>query len=459
MILKELYLSFRKNFIINILISIFTFFSLSLFFVLLFFTVQTRVTADQIDNIIDNKRIFHLMEDWREFDQFYGRDDALERLKEFYYNTLINTDDFLTVNLAAHPIEINVDEFKGDETFQYLFEEGLQGGALGDSGGNHFYQIESFQVSLSGWELFPFEMEWGRGFVEDDFGIFKGGSIPVVLGHNYSGIYNIGDRFSAYYKMMDFEFEVVGILARDQSLFNINDGYVYLDKYMIIPYQSFENPQNEEERRFQTFEYLGRALWATLFVDDTPEAIDTMKNTIHAAANDLDIPYTFRNMDDTYVHFQELSNLINHNLNTVNTLFISSIFLLIIIIFMMTMMKYNRRQTVYKTHFLMGTSKNKQLIPVVLENLFFFLIVIILALIYIIFYSGLILTAENISALRGWGLSLRFIFWDILTADIFGRQETLYRMIFYGMGLCLISCLYPIYKINHLYRTKGGESK
>lgn len=445
--------------VMNLLLATLSFLSLSLLFVLLFFTVQSRGQIMQMDTVFEDTQVFNLIDNRGYDNDFMWQENALERLKEFYYDTLIVSDNFLAASIIPQFLEIDADEFRGEESFQHGYEHGFHAGVLSDGQGNRFYQINSVQINQIGWELFPVEVAVGRGFEDADFEErLVGGTVPIILGSNYAGYYEIGDIITADYLFLAFDFEVVGILAENQRTFQFTADY-FLDNYMIIPHFSLGEPQSNAERESQTSIYRNKALWTFLFVDDTPEAIDYMKNTIHTAATELGIPYDFNSMDEAFIRYRELSNLINHNLTVINTLFIGSALLIGLIIFIFTKMKYNRRKNVYYTQFLLGIPMSKQMKAVILENLIIYISVIALALYYAVFYSGLILTAENIMFMEQNNASRLYVFWHTLMNDIFDRHITLYQTALYGGILFIISSVYPMIKIKFLYTNKGRSQK
>ena len=111
------YRSFRRNVGLHILLSIILFFSLYLFFILLFFTQQASTKSLQVDQIFDNIRVIQLREDFftDQKAELMWSNLAWENLRAFYYDTLLATNAFTTVFTSSNGVLVNADSFNGLE--------------------------------------------------------------------------------------------------------------------------------------------------------------------------------------------------------------------------------------------------------------------------------------------------------------------------------------------------------
>jgi len=453
---------FRFNLILDFLTVIFSFFSLSLLFVLFSFLIHTNNYFTTVNEEFDNVQIFHLNElvggiiygQSTENDPLWLQSNGLERLKSFYYDVLLLAEFSVAPVNNSQFLEIRVDEFFGGEAFQLGYEEGWNAGKLPFEG-NYFYQIKAVTLNQFAWELLPVEIASGRGFQDEDFGVISE-TIPIVLGYQYMNYYNIGDLIAAYYAAIDLEFEVIGFLAENQVIFLDTSDY-FVDFYILIPFVTFGEAQTAEERDFQGFYYTMKALNTYIFVEDTPESINHMYNVIHVSSEELDFSYFFSLMDHTIIRHHELNNLIHHHTEVVQVLLYSSMVLLAAIIVILTRIKYNNQRKLYAIYMMMGISRYKQIAMIVLLNAVVFALIIFSVLYYAVFYSDIILVGEQLIFFAEHGISRWSVFWEYITFDIFGfHHVSLQRTALFGILLFLISIIYPVLKINKLY---GGRAK
>ncbi|MCL1990932.1 MAG: hypothetical protein FWG67_08600 [Defluviitaleaceae bacterium] len=465
-IIKLLYFSLRKNGVLQLLIAVFTFFSLIFLITLLRFSRHHDQLLNDIserNEFFENVQVFHLTDGHGGF--FYGAEvheepiflqaDGLERMKEFHYNLRLSNEFYVASAHTGMFLEIDASQFLGGEAFHFGYEWGLTG-PLADGRGNYFYQIKAASLDYAAWNLSSMEMKHGRAFQAEDFSLFSG-RIPIILGYQYANYYEIGDLITMYFLAFQFDFEVIGILAENQRLFNEVTG-TYLDYSILKPLISFGNPLNEEERRFQSIYYNNKSLSAYIFVDDTPEAVNQMHNIIYTAAAHLNIPYSFSMTDHTFVLHGEMVNLIHHHTGVIHRLLINSILLIALIILFLSTIKYHRQKSVYQVHALLGISKSKQWLALLLENLIFNGLTVFIALYYSVFYSGIMYTSYQRAFFSTYDISRWPIFWEAVIFDSFSFYHlSLQPALSYSLFLLLVSIIYPTIKIHQLY--KGVRSK
>lgn len=105
---------------------------------------------------------------------------------------------------------------------------------------------------------FKFGTENGRLFIRDDFLIERGKNIPVLLGSEYNGVYEIGVIIPAEYLFSAFNFEVIGFLENNTEI-TLPMGSVTLDKYIIMPsFEFIDAPSSNQEYVTQKIHYANK---------------------------------------------------------------------------------------------------------------------------------------------------------------------------------------------------------
>lgn len=109
-------------------------------------------------------------------------------------------------------------------------------------------RLNAMQIDKNYIEIFGLQIEDGRLFDDDDFTELDPDHVPVILGHDYSQFFSVGDTFKASYleqmgtqpngKTFDYmTFEIIGFVKEDAFFYKIaSDKPVPFDTYIIIPY-------------------------------------------------------------------------------------------------------------------------------------------------------------------------------------------------------------------------------
>lgn len=100
---------------------------------------------------------------------------------------------------------------------------------------------DSVQISRNVQEDFSLNVTQGRSLDDSDFQHGRGQAVPVLMGYDYSGIYGVGDRFSAKYLFSEFTFEIVGFLDKGCAI-STSALYIPLDKVVVLPSLAFIDP-------------------------------------------------------------------------------------------------------------------------------------------------------------------------------------------------------------------------
>lgn len=177
------------------------------------------------DNYISNKEV-----------EFRKEVDALEKLKEL--SILFNESTYFNY-LEVSTQSLYVNNFKGNDTFFYNYEYGMQQEPI-SLDGRLYSNVKSIQLSDSVFNEFDVEIARGRKFNEQDYIYNDNIPISVLLGNEYNLIYKLDDVFYIDYLGLRTKAKVIGFLKKDSSIINQND-LMYLDRYIIMPSLKFEN--------------------------------------------------------------------------------------------------------------------------------------------------------------------------------------------------------------------------
>ncbi len=173
--------------------------------------------------------------------------DALSRLKQFY-NDLI----CMVQRVEYHPQSLVYDgTYTGDPKFS---SNGLVNEAGDDN--NVHTSLKTLMIGKSEYEAFNNVLEAGANFDEDDFTVYAvTDSIPILLGYDYIGVYNIGDKISLSLHMQPLQFTVIGFLKKNTT-FQF-DQKIPLDQHIIAPFYDIEyGPADNVNEFYQEIYYL-----------------------------------------------------------------------------------------------------------------------------------------------------------------------------------------------------------
>lgn len=79
------------------------------------------------------------------------------------------------------------------------------------------------------------KLKSGRIFDDKEFQLHEDAYVPVIIGANYNGLFQINDTFSAYFVgQIILNCKVIGVLENNTN-FEFADNKYNLDNYLIIP--------------------------------------------------------------------------------------------------------------------------------------------------------------------------------------------------------------------------------
>lgn len=216
------------------------------------FQLQTATFTKEssVENIYEGKQLYRIVDNYYDPDAFYEfrqHSDNINRLGEFY-NALVTSTNMEFISIFNQPIY--VEQFMGEEQFLYNSQEFRDAHNLDTTNAN----VKAIQLNQSAFELYGLKVSNGTIFDWDEVN-YGGNKLPILIGSEYKGIYDIGDTFFVNYYNREITFEVVGILEPNTFVYYKGDPEFYLDQYLIVPYPELLESVNESDFKFEGILY------------------------------------------------------------------------------------------------------------------------------------------------------------------------------------------------------------
>lgn len=318
MIKREVFESLKRRKRVALLISmglLLFFFAMTALF-LHFTQVETQgeqvesfrglISYELSETLYDNK-------DWRAFSK---EPRALERVKE-YYHYLEKELDEKYYYIFSQPIKLVMDGKPLNKVFLDGYEDGIAEKRVehaffkGEDG--PYYTFKAVQLNEQAYNAFPLEVSEGQSFSDKDFHHRTNpGVIPVLLGAEYKDDYVLGETIKAHYLNKDFTLEIKGFLSPASFVLNANQPEIYLDRYVVMPAQQFEQPADEEEWEFQWkhyFQLINGSIYSKKTQSEIEEKVEKAKTSADFPHSQIiGVPNT--PMDKLFAAIQEQIRLV-----------------------------------------------------------------------------------------------------------------------------------------------------
>lgn len=203
-ILKSMYRTIQKNRLLIFLMIVLVTLSFS---VLGFAFKQGKTVEENVadySNTYGNTTYYFTTDGMSDIQYYeYVDDNNVETYKKIknFYEKLINEKSFLFLSIIEQPIEIYGTVIS--DIFLDGYEDGEAERSIYDMEGQDWYRTKSLQVSDEFFSHFNIQIKKGNGFEEKDYMYHKGDEIPVVLGSEYDGEFQIGDKIKCDYLTED----------------------------------------------------------------------------------------------------------------------------------------------------------------------------------------------------------------------------------------------------------------
>ena len=99
--------------------------------------------------------------------------------------------------LSLYTQPVNIDDFKGERQFYYNSDAFLEEFKTATP------SIKALQINNIAFEYYGLKVKKGKTFNWEEIS-YENQTLPVVLGSNYEGIYDIGDIIIGSYLIKDF---------------------------------------------------------------------------------------------------------------------------------------------------------------------------------------------------------------------------------------------------------------
>lgn len=348
---NELMLFLKSNFLYHL----FSMVILTLFLLIsgIFFTLYTKANVQEkyIADIYDGKTFYDLKDSLYDPDQFYDyrhKKENIDKISDFY-NALDSslTIDFLSVFTQSIPIE----NFQGGSSFYYNSE------AFRAVHPSMTANLKSLQLNQNAFDFYKIKLSHGENLPWENIS-YNNDEIPVLLGSEYSNLYNLGDSIAGKYYFRDINMIVKGFIAPNTFINYNGTPEFYLDQYLIVPYPAtckYVDKNNFEFEGILYFAMINGRLSTTLPKD---ELIYEIKLISHKTQFE---EFSIIGLPELSSKYNELLSVINENQNLLN---LSVFFLLALVIFIQYGIAHIillKREDHYKNYWLIGYSPYKRI--------------------------------------------------------------------------------------------------
>lgn len=202
-------------------------------------------TNEQVETYATYRLSDTLLED-KDYSRFLHDKASINTLVAFY-NDILQSDKVLM--LSAFNQAMQVKDFKGDKRFFYGTEEYLKATA------DLVPRQKALQINQNFFDFHQLKVVEGEAIVWEGIDYRNGMKIPILLGHQYKGIYELGDVLEIEFYSKIFPCEVVGFLAKETGV--SYNGYIDedLDTYIIFLYPPKLWPVDEVDDSFAGIVY------------------------------------------------------------------------------------------------------------------------------------------------------------------------------------------------------------
>jgi len=353
--LRELAFYFKSNQAVTIAIVV----QITALFVILgsciAFTREIHYGRDDMEQIYEDKAIYHLIDgyyDPDDFSAFRDQPDSLKMIKNFY-SSLDSADSFQYLAMFNQPILINTDI------------DSLSEKVVLDS--NSLEKVNSFQINLQTQDYFNLYAEQGRCFTSSDFIDTKNNIIPVLIGNKYKKNISVGDKFKAIYYQQNVILRVIGILPQNTCVYYNGDIEFSLDDHIIIPYINYDDPLTELDDWFQKIVYFAM-INGFISIESDDGSANAMKIELESIANETGFyNYGFIGSNPNIQQYRGLINIININYDLIRLLFLSLTILASIVVALQFYLSHQQNIFALSIHYLNGATMQYAIIEIISE--------------------------------------------------------------------------------------------
>lgn len=138
--------------------------------------------------------------------------------------------------ISSYDQPVTVQDFRGDDRFDVGYgTEYTLNGPYRDESGRTVRDVKSVQLNETAYDFAGLSVDDGEPipWAAVDWG---SGRIPVLLGDEYHGVYELGAVITGAVILQEQELEVVGFLRPDSAMYFRGQANHYLDDTIVVPY-------------------------------------------------------------------------------------------------------------------------------------------------------------------------------------------------------------------------------
>lgn len=211
--------------------------------------------SEHLLNTTNEYRLVDLEQSTSSFIRNYNKINSLKQFNK----EISSNNNFVYYEAIVQPT--NIIDFKGTEKFLYNYEENIRN-ALHNSDSSESKNVKQLLINYNFAQKIKLDnmLINGNPFSTVDFLTDNYQDIPIVLGYDYVGIYEVGDIINCMpQKDIESTFIVIGFLDKDSSVM-VNNELIFLDRYILSPSLTItKEPSTMEEMMYQGFLYLQKS--------------------------------------------------------------------------------------------------------------------------------------------------------------------------------------------------------
>lgn len=304
----------------------------------------TVIRESHIRSVYEGNQLYRIVDNFYDGDAFYEfrqHPENIDCLGRFY-NALVSSPNIKFISVFDQAIPI--DEFRGDEHFFYNSQ------AFRSEHKDAPSNIKAMQLNPAAFELYRPTVARGVSFDWSKVDYSKD-RLPVLLGSDYDGLYDIGDTFMGNYYFREMTFEVVGILEPNTFIYYKGDPEFYLNDYLIVPYPEFCTPVDSANFRFEGILYFAMVNGDIMTTLDEKALLNEVKKIADTTGF---IDFSLVGISDFAWKYDAMISVIKENQSLLLMTMLLVSILVTFIQYGMGRLILARRLDVYKTYWLMG---------------------------------------------------------------------------------------------------------
>lgn len=264
--------------------------------------------------------------------------------------------------ISSYDQPVTVQDFRGDDRFDVGYgTEYTLNGKYQDESGRSVQDIKSIQLNETAYEFAGLSVQDGEP-IDWDAVDWGSGRMPVLLGAEYRGVYELGQRLTGSVILQEQELEVVGFLEPNSAMYFRGDANHYLDDTVIVPYPPTLAELDRVALDRLDPELFGRLVFQVLNADlavDRSLDFSGVVARLDEIGDDTGFrSYTLLGVPTYLVQLSLVRQLIQDNLVLVTAVLVSLTAGVGIITAFLNRLLHRRRAPVARVHHLLGKSPN-----------------------------------------------------------------------------------------------------